>query len=126
MSTDRGVERGEVETLPPQLESESDEPSHGSGSRCLSALAPDRALGFPAGGARSAAAARLQVSSRGRRASPAVKAYNANLRFRTKRAAKKNKLHPGDTSQVVPLTVSVTEFRRLFGRRGKIADLRKL
>jgi len=67
-----------------------------------------------------------RLSSRGRRASPAVKAYNANLRFKTKRAAKRNRAHPGDTSQVVPLTVSATEFRRLFGGRGKVADLRKL
>jgi hypothetical protein len=67
-----------------------------------------------------------RLSSRGRRASPAVKAHNANFRFRTKRAAKKNPAHKGDTSQVVPLTVSVTEFRRLFPGRRRVADLRTL
>ena len=93
----------------------------------FAALAAGALLGFPARAVPKRRRRKIyRLSSRGRRASPAVKAYNANLRFRTKRAAKKNRAHPGDTSQVVPLIVSVTEFRRLFGRRGKIADLRKL
>jgi hypothetical protein len=93
----------------------------------FAAFAAGALLGFPSHAAPKKRRRKIyRLSSRGRRASPAVKAYNANLRFRTKRAAKKNRAHPGDTSEVVPLTVSAAEFRRLFGRRGKIADLRTL
>ena len=94
----------------------------------FAALAAAALLRFPASAAPRRRRRRkiYRLSSRGRRASPAVKAHNANLRFKTKRAAKRNRAHPGDTSQVVPLTVSVTEFRRLFKGRGKVADLRKL
>ena len=94
----------------------------------FAALAVGALLRFPAHAAPKRRRHRkiYRLSSRGRRASPAVKAYNANLRFRTKRLAKHSRLHPGDNSQVVALTVSTDEFRRLFGRRGKIADLRKV
>lgn len=93
----------------------------------FAALAVGSLVGLPAHAAKKRRHRKIyRLSSRGRRASPAVKAYNANLRFRTKRLAKHNLVFPGDTSQVVPLTVSLDEFRRLFGRRGKIADLRKL
>jgi hypothetical protein len=71
----------------------------------------------------------FRLSSRGRRASPAVKAYNANLRFRTKHAAKRHRIFKGDNSKVVPLIVSTDEFRRLFGRgrnRRRFVDLRTL
>ncbi len=67
-----------------------------------------------------------RLSSRGRRASRGVKVHNANMRFKTKRAADRQRAHPGDRSRIVPLTVSVEEFHRLFGRGGHAADLRKL
>lgn len=92
----------------------------------FAALAAGSLLGLPAGAAPRRRRKIYRLSSRGRRASPAVKAHNANLRFKTKRAAKRNRAHPGDTSQVVPLTVSRTEFGRLFGGGGKVADLRTL
>jgi hypothetical protein len=88
-------------------------------------------VGLPSSGASRKRRRRkiYRLSSRGRRASPAVKAYNANLRFRTKRAAKRHRAHPGDTSRIVKLTVSADEFRRLFGKgrkRASLVDLRTL
>lgn len=67
-----------------------------------------------------------RLSSRGRRASVGTKAYNANMRFRTRRAADRNRAHPGDHSHIVPLTVSVEEFHRLFHRGRHKVDLRSL
>ena len=67
-----------------------------------------------------------RLSSRGRRASVGTKAYNANMRFRTRRDADRNRAHPGDHSHIVPLTVSIEEFHRLFHRGLHHVDLRTL
>lgn len=67
-----------------------------------------------------------RLSSRGRRASTGTKAHNANWRFRTRIAADRNRAHPGDTSKIVPLTVSIEEFHRLFPRGYQRVDLRKI
>lgn len=64
-------------------------------------------------------------SSRGRRASQAVKIRNANLRYKTKHAAD-DPAHPGDTSFVVPLDVSQATFKLWFGRGAHVVDLRNL
>jgi hypothetical protein len=65
-----------------------------------------------------------RLSCRGRRASPAVKIWNANLRFRSRAAARRHRKHPGDTSRIVPLTVSGAEFARLFPLGLQVVDLR--
>lgn len=68
-----------------------------------------------------------RLSSRGRRVSNAAKAHNANKRFATRAAADRNRAHPGDRSRIVPLTVSVEEYHRLFvSRHSLVADLRQL
>jgi hypothetical protein len=64
-------------------------------------------------------------SSRGRRASQAVKIRNANLRYKTKHAAD-DPAHPGDTSHVVPLDVSQATFKLWFGHGAHVVDLRTL
>jgi hypothetical protein len=65
-----------------------------------------------------------RLSSRGRRASKGVKAHNANMRFKTQRAADLGRAHACDTSRIVPLTVSHEVFKRLFPNGEKVADLR--
>ena len=68
-----------------------------------------------------------RLSSRGRRTSRAAKRYNANHRFATKHAADTHRAHPGDRSRIVPLTVSIEEYHRLFtSRHSHVADLREL
>lgn len=67
-----------------------------------------------------------RLSSRGRRASRGTRAYHANMRFRTRRDADRNRAHPGDTARIVPLTVSIEEFHRLFPRGLHVVDLRTL
>ena len=67
-----------------------------------------------------------RLSSRGRRASRGTRAYHANMRFRTRRAADQNRAHPGDHARIVPLTVSIEEFHRLFHRGYQLVDLRTL
>ena len=64
-------------------------------------------------------------SSRGRRASEAVKIRNANLRYKTKDAAN-DPAHPGDTSRIVPIDVSQVTFKLWFGTGTHVVDLRKL
>src|SRR5688572_12830326 len=64
------------------------------------------------------------LSGRGRRVSNAAKSHNANMRFTSPFVALANRAHPGDTSQVVPLDVSMVEFERLFRGFATIADLR--
>ena len=64
-------------------------------------------------------------SSRGRRASQAVKIRNANLRYKTKQAAN-DPAHPGDTSVVVPIDVSQATFKLWFPKGAHVVDLRKL
>jgi hypothetical protein len=66
------------------------------------------------------------LSGRGRRISNAAKKHNANRRYRTAAAAEADHAHPGDDSFVVPLTVSASEFERLFRRGNLVADLRAL
>ncbi len=67
-----------------------------------------------------------RLSSRGRRASHGTRAHHANMRFRTRRAADRNRAHPGDHAKIAPLTVSIEEFHRLFHRGSYLVDLRKL
>jgi len=68
-----------------------------------------------------------RLSLRGRRGSRFAKRYNANMRFATKEVAERHRAHPGDHSRVVPLTVSIEEYQRLFVKRHSlIADLSKL
>jgi hypothetical protein len=64
-------------------------------------------------------------SSRGRRASQAVKIRNANLRYKTKQAAN-DPAHAGDTSYVVPIDINQATFRLWFPRGAHVVDLRKL
>ncbi len=66
-----------------------------------------------------------RLSLRGRRGSNFAKRYNASMRFATRAAVVR--AHPGDRSRVVPLTVGVEEYHRLFvSRHALVADLRKL
>jgi hypothetical protein len=68
-----------------------------------------------------------RLSLRGRRGSNAAKKHNANMRFATRHAADTHRAHPGDHSRIVPLTVSVQEFYRMFpSQTSLVADLRKL
>ena len=78
-----------------------------------------------------------RLSCRGRRGSQAAKKHNANLRFVSPEVAELHRAHPGDTSQIVPLTVSHAEYKRLFVRHRlrhgirrrvvvPVADLRQL
>src|SRR5262245_10872821 len=64
------------------------------------------------------------LSGRGRRISNAAKNNNANKRFVFPWVAEMERAHDGDTSFVVPLTISADEFRRLFGGGALVADLR--
>jgi hypothetical protein len=69
----------------------------------------------------------FRLSLRGRRGSQFAKRYNANMRFATKEVADRNRAHKGDHSRVVPLTVSIEEYQRLFVKpHTQIVDLRKL
>lgn len=65
-------------------------------------------------------------SSRGRRASRALKIRNANLRYKTKRAAVRGRLHPGDHSRVVPIDISVETKHLWFPNGEHVVDLRTL
>jgi hypothetical protein len=65
-------------------------------------------------------------SGRGRRVSRAVNIRNANLRYKNKGAAKSDRAHPGDTSQVVSIDVSDETYRRWFGNGAHRIDLRRL
>jgi hypothetical protein len=67
-----------------------------------------------------------RLSSRGRRSSPAIKARNANLRFKTKQAAERHRLNPGDHSRVVPIDISVETKHLWFPDGEHVVDLRKL
>lgn len=65
-------------------------------------------------------------SARGRRASPAVKIHNANLRYKTLEAARGDLAHPGDTSKVVRIDVSPETHRLWFPPGTDMVDLRQL
>jgi hypothetical protein len=68
-----------------------------------------------------------RLSSRGRRISNAAKAHNANMRFANRVVANTHRAHKGDHSRIVPLTVSIEEYHRLFtSRHSLVADLRAL
>ena len=68
-----------------------------------------------------------RLSLRGRRGSRFAKRYNANMRFATKEMADKHRAFPGDRSRIVPLTVNINEYHRLFvSRHSQVADLRTL
>jgi hypothetical protein len=56
-------------------------------------------------------------SAGGRRVSNAAKKHNANKRYSSKDVALSDLPHPGDTSFVVELDVSLRDFIRLFVRR---------
>ena len=64
-------------------------------------------------------------SSRGRRASEAVKIRNANLRYKTKNAAN-DPAHPGDTSRIVPIDINQATFKLWFPHGNHVVDLRTL
>lgn len=55
-----------------------------------------------------------RLSSRGKRASGASKAHNANMLFATWEAADANRAHPGDRSRIVRLNISPTRYEHLF------------
>jgi uncharacterized protein (DUF305 family) len=57
-----------------------------------------------------------RLSCRGRRCSQAAKKHNANLRFASIDVALRHHAHSGDMSQIVALTVSQAEYKRLFFR----------
>jgi len=65
-----------------------------------------------------------RLSGRGRRVSNAAKSHNANKVFSSPQAADQNRAHPGDTSRVVPITLSVAAFDTLFPAGAQVADLR--
>ena len=69
-----------------------------------------------------------RLSVRGRRASNIAKVFCANLRFKTKDAARRHpRPHPAIHARIVPLDVSANEFHRLFiARHSHVADLREL
>lgn len=69
-----------------------------------------------------------RLSVRGRRQSNIAKRVCANLRFKTKDAARRHPLpHPGIHAKIVPLDVSASEFHRLFiARNSHAADLREV
>lgn len=69
-----------------------------------------------------------RLSVRGRRASNIAKVFCANLRFKTKDAARRHpRPHPGINARIVPLDVSTNEFHRLFiADHVHVADLREL
>lgn len=69
----------------------------------------------------------FRLSLRGRHGSRAARRHNANMRFRTREAANRHRAHPGDRSRIVPLTISVEDFHRLFvSQHTHVADLRKV
>jgi hypothetical protein len=93
------------------------------------AVAASIRLAAPAEAAPKASRGRLKayrLSSRGRRSSPAVRARNANLRFKTKQAAERHRLHPGDRSRVVPIDISVETKHLWFPNGEHVVDLRAL
>ena len=65
-------------------------------------------------------------SSRGRRASRALKIRNANLRYKTKMAAARGQLHEGDHSRVVAIDISVETKHLWFPNGEHVVDLRTL
>jgi hypothetical protein len=94
------------------------------GAFALGALAACGGSGGGGGGGDDGPVVIYALSGRGRRVSNAAKKHNANLRFRTILDAETNHAHPGDTSFVVPLTVSHDVFDLLFPRGASVADLR--
>lgn len=67
-----------------------------------------------------------RFSTRGRRASTAIKIRNANLRFKNFGVAQQYRLRPGDSSRIVPIDVSVETARLWFPNGALIRDLRRL
>ena len=76
-------------------------------------------------GVRAAAVSHVvyRRSGSGRRVSKAVKLRNANLVFDSPTAAA-TKLHPGDRSKIVPITISHATFLAWFGQGAHAVDLR--
>ena len=69
----------------------------------------------------------FRYSVRGRRASLASKAFCANLRFKTARAAAGYpKPHPGFNGRLVEVVVMAAEYQSLFAGHADVADLRHL
>ena len=98
-----------------------------AGGALAAALALTGCGGGGGGGARSGGTTQIfALSGRGRRISNAAKKNNANKRFRFAWVAASELAHPGDSSYVVPLTVSAAELDRLFGDGRLVADLRHL
>jgi hypothetical protein len=70
-----------------------------------------------------------RLSCRGRRCSQYAKIYAANLRFRTKKAARRHPPHPGHHTRIVSITVSEEQFFLWFPRDKRprnMVDLREL
>ena len=68
-----------------------------------------------------------RYSVRGRRASRAAKAFCANLRFKTTRAAGAYpKPHLGFNGRLVGVVVTAAEYQSLFAGHAVVADLRHL
>jgi|CXWL01.1.fsa_nt_gi hypothetical protein len=63
-------------------------------------------------------------SSRGRKASNAVKKHNANYLYATRQDAEVNTAHPDDPSRVVAVTINRDFHAALFGGGRLKADLR--
>jgi hypothetical protein len=86
-------------------------------------------LAGPAEGAADDSRGRLKAylrSARGRRASRALKIRNANLRYKTKLAAARHRLHRGDHSRIVSIDISLETKRLWFPRGEHVVDLRNL
>jgi hypothetical protein len=69
-----------------------------------------------------------RLSVRGRRTSNLAKVWCANLRFKTKDAARRHpRPHPKIHARIIPLDVSANEYHRLFiASHTHVADLREL
>lgn len=63
-------------------------------------------------------------TGRGRHVSRSAKAHNANHLYANATAAAADKAHPGDTSKVVPVTISVALFQAFFGNGRTSVDIR--
>ena len=67
-----------------------------------------------------------RLSTRGRRASSAIRIRNANLRFKNLGTAGQYRLRPGDSSRIVPINVSVETFQLWFAKGVHVVDLRRI
>jgi hypothetical protein len=95
-----------------------------SGAVALTALTAGRLEGAPK---RRNQQVIYRYSVRGRRASRAAKAFCANLRFKTIRAADAHqKPHLGFNGRLVGVVVTTAEYQSLFVGHADVADIRQL